>query len=444
MFSIQTRFCTEVFFQAPTENDSVDFKQRTALKVNFLLQEVYKSDTTVPKENILNILKNLLSDAEKLKEMEKNKRKEERMLANTSQTLDLSLVLPEMIIKRPPNAEIPENPAKPKPTWEQTVNSKRQFIASCLRSQGAGNLAEIARYTRSSVKTVKRVLFDVNFKGEVDNYEYSNKKPVEQIAGLLSSISTIDRGFSNVTDLKRQFPSFSRSRILSELHRTGYRYRPLQRQRKVPKYDPPDSTNVCRVISHLAQALDDPRAEVLYTDEVKFPVFQTATHYWGHKDTQYQDRPIYNRRKDDEAKITVIALCSTTRMIAAQAFSKEVTGQDFLFFLTTVISRLPVGKKYTILADNAKWHHANVVGESPARKFLFYNVPRMFYLNLIENTFSFVRSAFRKRPYYRTLEEEARAILKIILDEDNDRKFKGIYRNHLRELIRHHGVHSRG
>jgi hypothetical protein len=88
-----------------------------------------------------------------------------------------------------------------------------------------------------------------------------------------------------------------------------------------------------------------------------------------------------------------------------------------------------------------RWHHANLVTNSEVSKFFFFNEARMFQLNIIENAFSFVRDAFRKRPVVERIEEEARQIVKIFFQEENEKRFRGLFRNHLRQLIKYHEKH---
>jgi hypothetical protein len=143
---------------------------------------------------------------------------------------------------------------------------------------------------------------------------------------------------------------------------------------------------------------------------------------------------IYNRRAVPDTTLTAIALCSLDKFEAVQIHKGEITGKDFLHFLVEAISRLPPRRHYTIIADNATWHHASTVSKSTAGKFLFFNEPKMFQLNVIENAFSYVRHAFRIRPTVETLEEEARNIVNIFFDEENIERFKGYFRQHLRNL----------
>ena len=139
--------------------------------------------------------------------------------------------------------------------------------------------------------------------------------------------------------------------------------------------------------------------------------------------------------------LTAIALCSTKGFVAVQVYSKEVTGIDFLYFMNKAIASLPLGKTYSCLLDNASWHRSAILASSEVSKFFFFNEPRMFQLNIIENAFSFVRSAFRKRPVVDTMEEEAKEIVRIFFDEENERRFRGFLRNHLRQLIKYHEKH---
>ena len=123
---------------------------------------------------------------------------------------------------------------------------------------------------------------------------------------------------------------------------------------------------------------------------------------------------------------------------ATQLYKKEVTGLDFLYFINNIISSLPRRWSYTILTDNASWHHAGVVQGLSSNKFLYFNEPRMFQLNIIENAFSFIRSEFRRRPFVETLEEEAVQIINLFFEETNVQRFTGLLRNHLRQLIKYH------
>jgi len=399
----KTRLCTEIYRGHPGLGQLLEFSRRTIPVVDSFNQKIFHSEDLYPDEVVLEALEKTLEEAVLEKQGILGKRK-------ISET-------------------------KIQPTWKEKVNRKREYIKQCLQNQTHLNLKQVARATKSGYDTVKRLYRQLSMRGYLIPYEYNNLKSVEQMESLHKTIDHVDEGFKTVTDLKREYPTFSRRFILKELHNHGYRWHMLPRERKHPVANPPSSTRICRVISHLSQCLLDPQVEILYVDEVKFPLFQTSTHSWTKDDPQ--NRIVYNRRPVPDKLLTVIALCSTTQFLAVQVFDQEVTGKDFLYFLNGVISQLPTNKKYSILLDNAGWHHANLVERSKANKFLFFNEARMFQLNIIENAFSFVRSVFRKRPTVETTEEEARQIIEIFFDPMNIRKFKGLFRNHLRQLIKY-------
>ena len=175
---------------------------------------------------------------------------------------------------------------------------------------------------------------------------------------------------------------------------------------------------------------------MLFIDEIKFPLNQTARYQWIKKGETPAIK--LNRRPTQDGMLTAIALCSTTQFLAVQIYQSEIQGKDFLNFLNTAIMGLPTDKSYLILADNATWHHASCVQSTKAHSFLLFNVPRMFYINMIENSFSGVRAEYRKRPLVESVERECELILKIFFAEHNQERFAGYYRNHLRMLLKYY------
>ena len=326
-------------------------------------------------------------------------------------------------------------PKRPKPTRKDSVNRKRHLIRQVILNQTYTNVAQIARYTRSDRETVKRVMSDLQTQGEVAHYEYNNVKSQEQVEELQCTLSQVPDTFLTVSTIKRRHPDFSRKKILDALHANGFRYRLLPKERKNEVKRSINSTRVCNFISHVAQAIVDPETTVLYVDEMKFPLYQTAERRWMYTTTEPGQALVYNRRPVDDVSLTAIAMCSLEGFVAVQIYKHEVTGQDFLYFLNESIAQLPTNRHYTIVADNATWHHAKIVTSTKASSFLMFNEPKLFQLNVIENAFSAVRHAFRARPTVETLEEEAKNIVDIFFDEDNEDRFEGYFRQHVRNLL---------
>ena len=397
MSSISTKPGTECYYGLLQQEAQLEFKIRKVRPVNRFQQKAFHSQDRFPEEDIMT------------------------GLLRVQQEHQVEL--------------LPKLEARKKQSWKDKVNRKRALIKKCIQNQACLNLAAVARFTKSCPKTVKAIHRQLVCLGDAVSFEYNNLKDSEEQEALDKSIGSIEEGFQTVSDLKRSHPTFSKKKILERMHSMGYRYRLLPKERKNPEQRVINSTRVCRVISHIAQAICDPNTEVLYCDEMKFPLYQTAEKRWTHVYSQPSEAIVYNRRPALTGSLTAIALCSLHKFEAVQLYSHEVTGADFLYFLNEAIAHLPADKHYTIIADNATWHHASVVSSAKASRFLFFNEPKMFQLNIIENAFSFVRFDFRKRPIVHTLEEEAKSILQIFFDPANPERFKGLFRNHLRMLI---------
>jgi hypothetical protein len=313
------------------------------------------------------------------------------------------------------------------------VNGKKALVKRVIENQTFCSVTEIARFTQTSKDLVKRVMRELRAFGDVKPYEYNNLKTEEEMESLQHTLDEVEDSYMTVNCIKRLHPSFSKFKIMKALHDRGLRYRLMRKlSSKPPRV--PNSTRICRVISHIAQALCDPSTTVLYVDEMKFPLRQTAKRQWQHKDKPVEQTMVENDRPVEKTTLTAIALCSLQKFEAIQVYTGEVTAVDFLYFLNTAMAHLPARKSYTIVADNATWHKADLVSTTKVSQFLFFNEPKMFQLNMVENAFSYVRHAFRIRRTVETVEEEVRQIVDMFFEEGNVKRFKGYYRNHMRML----------
>ena len=403
---MNTREGTEVYTAAPPPGTIYRLTCKPLERVNRFHQRIFTSDERHEGDSILASLTQRLADEVARKRDSKKERK--------------------VVVRLP------------QPSRKEKVNKKREFIRRVLTHQATLNLREVARYTKSCWNTVKNVRNEMLVYGQLTPYEYNFLKTPQELAQLHETIEEIEDTGMGVVCIKRIHPTFSKKKILEVMHEKGLKYKPLPRERKVARFPSPSSSRVCRVISHLCQGLADDNVEVLYCDEMKFPLFQTSTHAWTN--LPQEERGVYNRRPDDRM-MTAIAMCSTRGFVAVQVYKGEVSATEFLYFMNKAIASLPTRKSYTCLLDNAGWHLANRVRASGVSEFFFFNEARMFQLNIIENAFSFVRDAFRKRPVVETLEEEAKEILRIFFEEENEKRFRGLLRNHLRQLIKYHEKH---
>lgn len=397
-----TRDSTEVFFDAPLDDLLPDFKQRS-FKVSKTFQaKPFTGKHEEDHHRTLEILRHLLQRQQELKHQSQG--------AGTEGSSKID-----------------------KPTVQQKVNRKRRLIESCIARQTTLNLRAIARFTGSAYATVKRVHHALTHGQQRPFFEYPNTKSPLQLEQFQASLAKVEGSFTTIADLRRQHPDCSRRWIGRQLRDSGLRWRLLEKRRKNPVKTKGDPKLAVTVIARITQILNAVDAELLYADEVHFPLFQTADRCWARPDSQ--DPLIYNRRSAVEAKLSAVAFCSLERFVGVQIFSKDVTWPDFLHCLQQVISSRPAGRRVAVLVDNAAWHTTDRVTGTRAGQFLLFNVPGYFQTNAIENAFSFVRAEFRKRPTVATLEEEAKLLLGIFFHPDNPQRFQGVHRNHLRALI---------
>jgi hypothetical protein len=401
-----TREATAVFFAAPDQKTLPSFSRHCIDPSQQIAAQPYVSQDDVDPKLIWNMLGALYED--------EKKKKARLCLQSTKKTTPIR-----------------------SQSWQETVNRRRNLVASFLQRQTSVNLKEACRYTGCDFSTVKKVHNDLLFAHEVETFEYPNTKTQDQEEQLMQSIKEVQGSYSTIADLKRLHPDYSRKLIASRLKKTGHRYLLMRKERKNPPEERHQHKKIVEVVSHLTQALNSPNTTVLYVDEMHLPLYQTSSKRWTRK--EHWNDLVYNRRPAVETKLSVIALCSLEAFVAVQVFKKDVTKEDFLYFMQTVMQRFDAKTKVTILADNASWHVSESITKTRAGKFLYFNAPKVFQANAIENAFSFVRAEFRKRPLIdhiddKALEKEAALLLNIFFMPENLARFEGIHRNHLRCL----------
>ena len=130
----------------------------------------------------------------------------------------------------------------------------------------------------------------------------------------------------------------------------------------------------------------------------------------------------------------VIALCSQRGFVAFQVHSREPNKEAIHFFLSQVLQRFKPQKKVVILLDNAGWHLANLVMESHMSRVLLFNVAYCWDSNMIENTFSKMKSLWRQRRVAGTFEEEVETLLEMFRRGWTEGDFAGYRRQYYRQL----------
>ena len=315
------------------------------------------------------------------------------------------------------------------------VNRKRDAVLIALQTQEKVNYREISRRTGVSYRTIKDIHTRLKITGRLPRYDYNNIHSTPSITDLHSTIEELKEDYYTTRQIKRRHPTFSLKRIRAEIKSRNFRWRKLPAiSRRTIKYRAPSDAELVEMARKITYVHMQQDAELLFCDEMKLPLIQTPLKYWTTEGEE--DERAFNARQEN-VQITAIVMCSKERFIAVQFFLGEVNGPSFTNFLQVAINHLPNDKKYLILADNARWHTSRLVQESDAFRFIIFNLPRQYQLNLIENSFSQIRYRFRARKRYTSLIEEFRAMVELFFDQENDKRFEGYYRNHLRNLEKH-------
>ena len=315
------------------------------------------------------------------------------------------------------------------------VNKKWDAVVLALKTQDKLNYREISRRTRCSFQTIKELEMRIRITGRVPRYEYNNIHQRETVADLQSTIDQLKDEFYSARQIKGRHPIFSLKRIRAEIKDKKFRWRkmPVVSRRKT-RYYPPQDDELVEMARKITFVMMQEDSELLYCDEMKLPLIQTPQRFWTKGDCT--DERIFNGRSE-QVQITAIVLCSKKKFISVQFFLGEVNSASFVYFLQESINHLPNDRRYRILADNAKWHTSNLVKESDSFRFLLFNLPRQFQLNLIENSFSQIRYRFRCRKTYTSIYQELEAMVDLFFDPENEKKFEGYYRNHIRNIDKH-------
>ena len=397
-----TREGTQVYFSLPSDYEEVSFEERAIKALKSLEIEPFHSERNRDPALIWKILEELIKRLKKLKDEAAFKRK--------------------------------EKPVKVPVTRADKINKARLRIAAYLERQTRLNFKDACRHTGYSFAMVKKVHRDMLFQGQPQYFTYPNLKPPHELEAIDQTVRKVEGTYSTITDIKRVLPGFSKRWISRKLRSTGLRWRKMVRKRKKEKKEQPEPTAVFEVVSHIVQALNNPNVDMYYCDEMHFPLFQTADNHWTKPGKSAE--MVYNRRAVPlpDHKLSAIAMCSLDSFCAVQIYKKDVTAEDFLFFMQEALKKMPQGRQVTVLADNATWHTSPKVVDTVAGKFIHFNVSRLFQSNAIETSFSFVRADFRKRPTVEKLEDEASLVLSAFFDPRNIERFRGVERNHLRSL----------
>lgn len=313
----------------------------------------------------------------------------------------------------------------------ERVNRMRQEVARYLRGGEKVTMRGIASKVGCSLELVRTVRSQLLINGREMEFEYNNLHSKEDEQELQNTTSQPQYKYFSTRDFKRVLNQFSMKKIRRQLKVGGKKWQRMARTRIKTGERMPDKEKMLSLISHAVRAHKASEKELLFSDEMKFPLNQTPNYFWKGA----QDNEEYYNNRPDNMQLTAIVLCSTSNFISMQFFIDEVTAVDFIYFMLESISRLPEDKEYSILIDNATWHTATAVRNTDVWRFLAFNEPGQFRVNLIENSFSGVRAMWRQRAFVDSLAKEMNSLVSIFSDKDNKDRFEGYYFNHLRAML---------
>lgn len=174
---------------------------------------------------------------------------------------------------------------------------------------------------------------------------------------------------------------------------------------------------------------DRANSDIVFVDQFKMVCRQTPTKGWLTKDADM----LFDARPDN-LTLTACVACSVDKFLGAMYFLRELTSHDFVHFLCELSFRLSLKKRWRILLDNAPWHSANLVKSSIFSSLLIFNIPGLYQLNFIEESFGKVRHRFRSRKVVDSLREEVEQMNQILFDQGQKSAFDGYKRYYIRTL----------
>jgi hypothetical protein len=393
-----TRPCSIVFFNDYNEPKYLNFECRHLNLAYKPKQRVFKGDFRMRKEEVIEILRDLCRQEKEIIEGQEQPRKEPK-------------------------------PRGPRVERIDEVNDLREEISLTICNTVSVSYREVAKRVGCHTSTVKSLYLELVIRGDPKEYNYNNQHSVQTDTELNNLINDPANQFLSTADYKRRVPVCSKKYIRRCLKNNGLSYKKLERRRKVKDERKYNKGELKKVIWTAVQAMARDDETILFLDEATFPCNQTSDYCW----VREREEPIYNRRESTE-NLYLIALCSQRGYVAFQVHSKEPNKEAIHYFLSQVLERLEEKKRVVVLLDNAGWHLSNLVISSRMSELLLFNVAYCWESNLIEITFSKMKSLWRQRRVVRTFGEEVDNLVRVVRGGWSEKNFGGYRRQYYRQL----------
>lgn len=393
-----TRPCSIVFFHDYNEPEDLSFDCRHLNLTYKPKQRLFKGDFRMSKDEVIEILNDLKRQEREIIEGQEQPREQPR-------------------------------PRRPRVERIDQVNALREEISLTISNTESQSYREVAKRVGCHTSTVKSLFLELVIRGDPKEYNYNNQHSIETDTELNNLINEPANQFLSTTDYKRRVPVCSKKYIRRCLKNNGLRYKKLERRRKVKDEQKYNKGELKKVIWTTVQAMARDDETILFLDEATFPCNQTTDYCW----MRDREEPIYNRRDSTES-LFLIALCSQRGYVAYQVHSKEPNKEAIHYFLSQALEGLEEKKRIVILLDNAGWHLSNLTTSSKMSELLLFNVPCCWESNLIEITFSKMKSLWRQRRVVRTIGEEVENLVRVVRGGWSEKNFGGYRRQYYRQL----------
>lgn len=400
----ETRLCTRIIYLQDSSNDvGLELKERL-LDTNYKpTQKEFNPNFDMEKEDVLGILEQM--QTEEKKDVEK-KMEAKRHFSGKRRLRTMKIL-----------------------GRKEEINQKRRLISEIIIRTGLSTIKSIATATSCHVSTVKSTIAQLKMRGRLIDYQYNNEHSVSVHEQINNYISDPRNKYFSASDIKRRVPSCSKKFIRKKLKQAGFKYLKLKRNRMNFEYRNFDKKELKSVIWTVVQAIAKNKETILFLDEVEFPLLSVSSHCWSKLGGSVSDATRLSANS-----LYVIALCSQERFLAVQIFAENVNQEGVYYFLTEVLKKFESIERLIILLDNAGWHLANLIKKSVLNRLLLFNVPRCWETNLIENTFSKLKSLWRRRSLTDSLQEEIDILVSIFLKGTTKEDFDGYRRQYLRQV----------
>jgi hypothetical protein len=270
---------------------------------------------------------------------------------------------------------------------------------------------------------------------EEDDLPIKNENEIVRDQKIEEEIIT---GKPNVSRIKRRLDvmnlNISRQSISKSLKKRGYVWAKnlnVKNKRKERKEYSKDQ--LISNISILRTAFVKKIGGLFFVDEIKLNKNMVPCRSWRSKGS----KQVHQIEKNPPT-LTCIVACTESETVALQYFKQEITGLDYLYFISKLRRYAEmIGYKYFgVFHDNASWHCSIFLKNKQIFKYFIFNLKGFYDLNLIENSFSFIKSRFRdlvdKLKGMPSLED----IVEIFKEGNVGFKFEGYFRNLIRSMIR--------